>query len=56
MAKKKPTHAVRSWVARYVTICGLCDEGIDPGEDVVWFEEEVVHVECAEAEGMEVAT
>jgi len=36
--------------ARWPGRCGLCDDDFDDGDDVCYYDDEVCHVNCAEAE------
>jgi hypothetical protein len=34
--------------ARYHSTCGVCLEPIEPGDEVTWEDDEVVHEDCAD--------
>ncbi len=41
---------MNAFEARYHGRCGLCDGDIEPGDLVVYEDDELVHAECADAE------
>ena len=38
----------RPFEAKYPGRCGLCDDDIDPGDEVCYADDEVCHLDCAE--------
>lgn len=45
----------RAWTAAYSGgRCGICDDRIDEGDECVHVDDEPVHADCAEDEGVEV--
>ena len=43
--------SIRPFYALYTSRCEICEQHIVPDEEVVYMDEEVVHVQCAEDEG-----
>lgn len=45
---------LRVFVATYTSVCGLCDEAIEPGDAACYVDDEPVHAQCATDEGYDI--